>query len=314
MGSLLLTAGAILSFSLLFFSFIIFIYNLFAKTKKVKKEEKFSHVKEDEKEWDQKADEEIEPGLERLSDKAIMKYIIFKRAFPIVKYKMYKLIKLGIMLAAFFIFTFGVNIIFGIAAFFLGMMLPDAVALKIANKKIEKFELQLVDGITIIANAMKSGTSFSQAVEVMMNEMKPPLSTQFGIFLKETRMGASIEEALDNLYRRVKSEELNITVVSINIARQSGGNLSEILLHIADTIRERERIKGKIVGLTSQGKLSGIVVGSLPIGLAFILNKIDPIMMEPLFNTFMGQLVFLVVFIMEFIGFLWIMKIIAIDI
>jgi len=119
---------------------------------------------------------------------------------------------------------------------------------------------------------------------------------------------------LENLSQRTKSEELKIAIVSINIARQAGGNLSEILMHTADTIRERERIKGKVDSLTSQGKMSGMVVGSLPIILALLLYLIDPIMMKPLFKTFIGQLVMLFVMVMEFIGFKWINKIVNIDI
>ncbi|HEC93506.1 MAG TPA: hypothetical protein ENI51_11105, partial [Candidatus Atribacteria bacterium] len=125
---------------------------------------------------------------------------------------------------------------------------------------------------------------------------------------------SSIEDALNNLSARIESEELKIAVVSINIARKSGGNLSEILFHISDTIRERERIKRKVSALTSQGKMSGIIIGALPLLLALILYKIDPEMMRPLFNTFMGQLVLLGVLFMELIGFVWIKRIIAIDV
>ena len=119
---------------------------------------------------------------------------------------------------------------------------------------------------------------------------------------------------MQNISKRVESEELNIAVVSINIARQAGGNLAEILMHIADTIRERERIKGKIDSLTAQGKMSGFVIGALPFLLAIVLYKIDPKLMQPLFNTLIGQIIMLFVLVMITVGFVWIMKIIKIDI
>ncbi len=301
--------GIILSSFLFFFFAFFLVQDSLAKSKKRKEEGP--------EEYDQfgKKDEEIlEPGLEKLSEKARKKYLLFKEVLPIIKYPQYRLLTLVLAIIFFFVFTLGINFVFGLVALIISIFLPDTIAKHIVEKRINKFELQLVDGISLIANALKAGTSFTQAVEVMIKEMKPPLSHEFATLLKETRMGASIDQALENLGKRINSEELKIVVVSVNIARQAGGNLSEILLHIGDTIRERERIKGKIDSLTAQGRLSGIVIGAMPILLAFALNQIDPLMMKPLFQTFIGQLVFLVVFIMELIGFLWIMKIIKIDI
>jgi len=244
-------------------------------------------------------------------EKNKLKEVKEKKSFltKILKNK-YKLI--GIII--FFILTISFNIIFGIVGLIVILKLPKKIEKYKREKYIEKFNLQLIDGLTLIANSLKSGASFIQAVEVMVDEFKAPISEKFKEFLMETRMGISIKEALNNLSVKIKSDELKIAVTAINIARETGGNLSEILLHISDTIRERERIKGKISALTSQGKMSGFVIGSLPIGLAVILYFIDPIMMSPLFKTFIGQIVILIVVIMEFVGFKWINKIINIKI
>jgi len=242
------------------------------------------------------------------------KYEIFSKVFPGYTYKKYFFLKYGLGFLLYFLLTFSINIVFGLVGFIAGIFVPDLLADYLYKKQLEKFELQLIDGLNLIANALKAGASFIQGVEVMVKEMKDPISKEFNLFLKEVRMGSSIEDALNNLSARIESEELKIAVVSINIARKSGGNLSEILFHISDTIRERERIKRKVSALTSQGKMSGIIIGALPLLLALILYKIDPEMMRPLFNTFMGQLVLLGVLFMELIGFVWIKRIIAIDV
>lgn len=312
-----LKIGILISSLLCFFFAFLFLSNVFIQAKKRKQEEKEKLLQMSEEElnqFNQEKKSELEPGIEKLSEKAKQKYLLFKQAFPVMNYKRYRGLKIGLSCLFFLIFTFGINFVFGIVAFIISIFLPDAIAKQIIEKRINKFELQLVDGISLIANALKAGTSFTQAVEVMIKEIKNPLAAEFAVFQKEIRMGASVEQALENLGSRIKSEELRIVVVSINIARQAGGNLSEILLHISDTIRERERIKGKIDALTAQGRLSGMIIGAMPLLLAFLLNQMDPVMMQPLFHTFIGQLIFLIIFVMELIGFLWIMKIIKIDI
>ena len=312
---IIMKIGIIITFALLFFSTFFYINNLIIKKKKETEEKKKAKISEEDYLRVEKDEEEkLEPGMRKLSEKAKQKYSDFKEVFPKYTYRKYKLLKLSLGIGLFFLLTFIFNFVFGIIGFIVGTNILNMISSHIVKKRINKFELQLVDGLTLIANALKSGTSFTQAVEVMVKETRPPLAIEFSQFLKETRMGVTIEEALENLSKRARSEELKIAVVSINIARQAGGNLSEILLHTADTIRERERIKGRIDSLTSQGKMSGMVVGALPLGLAMILYVIDPIMMDPLFNTFIGQMVMLVVLIMEFIGFKWINKIVSIDI
>ena len=306
---ILMKIGAIAASALLFFFSVLYINNLIIKKRKQAEKKKKAKISEEDE-----IDRKLEPGVEKLSAKARKRYLGFKEAFPKYNIKKYRLLKFALGSFLFFLLTFIFNFVFGIAGFFLGMILPDTVAGYINKKRINRFELQLVDGLTLISNALKSGTSFTKAIEVMVAETKSPLSVLFSRFLKETHLGASVEAALNNLSKREKSEELKIAVVSINIARQTGGNLSEILLHIADTIRERERIKGKVDSLTAQGKLSGIIVGSLPVLLAVVLYFIDPIMMRPLFKTFIGQIILLGVLLVELAGFKWINKIVNIDI
>lgn len=242
------------------------------------------------------------------------KFIIFNKVFPKYSYNQYFIFKFVLAFILYFFLMFKINIIFGVVGFFIGLAILDQLAAFLYKKNLNRFERQLVDGLNIIANALISGASFNQGVEVMVKYLKDPLSKEFNSFLKEVRMGLSIEAALNNLAERIESDELKIAVVSINVARESGGTLSEILFHVADTIRDRDRINRKIDALTSQGKLSGFIVSALPFILAYAIYLIDPEMIAPLFQTFLGQIVLLGVLINIFIGFLWINIMVKIDI
>jgi tight adherence protein B len=144
-----------------------------------------------------------------------------------------------------------------------------------ANKRIKLFNNNLSDAILMLANSLRSGYSMLQSMELVSKEMNPPISTEFNRVIKEVGIGLSPEEALANLVRRIKSVDLEIMVMAINVQREIGGNLSVILDTIAHTIRERVRIKGEIKTLTAQASLSGYIISGLPVALAFILYTID---------------------------------------
>ncbi len=144
-----------------------------------------------------------------------------------------------------------------------------------ANKRLKKFSYQLADTIVMMANSLRSGYSMLQSMEMVTREMAPPISTEFNRVIKEVGLGLSPEEALANLVRRIKSVDIEIMVMAINVQREIGGNLSVILDTIANTIRERVRIKGEIKTLTAQATLSGYIISLLPLALAFIIYTID---------------------------------------
>jgi len=226
-----------------------------------------------------------------------------------------RLIKLSsaVIITAFvFLFTgrFFIGLIFGI----LGLFLPKVVAKILYNKKIDKFNKQLIEGLSSIANSLRAGSSFQQALEVLIRESSPPISEEFAQVTHEVRLGVPVAEALDNLTKRVDSKELHISVTAINIAREAGGKLAEILNNITSTMRERNKLQGKIKALTAQGRMSGIIVGSLPILLAFVLYFMDPEMMRPMFTTPIGYILIGLVVLMLAIGAFLIKKIITIDI
>ena len=166
----------------------------------------------------------------------------------------------------------------------IGFMLPRFWLSRRRAARLKAFNDQLADTITLIANALRAGSSFLQAVEMVVRETRPPISTEFGRVIREVNLGLPFEQALDNMLRRVRSDDLELMVTAISIQHQVGGNLAEILDSIAFTIRERVRIKGEIRTLTAQQRMSGYVVGFLPIGLTGILYIIAPSFMAPMFR------------------------------
>ena len=165
-----------------------------------------------------------------------------------------------------------------------------------------------------MSNALRAGASILQAFEHIVKEGLNPIAQEFALFLQQTRVGVKFEEALDNLAKRVNSEDLSLMINAIEIARQTGGNLTEVFEKISATIRERMRIQARVRTLTAQGRMQGIVVGLMPIGLVIVMFVIDPLMMNAFFTTALGLLVGALVLVLEVVGALLIRKIIDIDV
>jgi tight adherence protein B len=165
----------------------------------------------------------------------------------------------------------------------LGFMGPRLWLGRRKSGRLKAFNKQLPVTITLIANALRAGSSFLQAIELVVRESRPPISTEFGRVIREVNLGLPFDVALDNMVRRVKSEDFELMATAIGIQHQVGGNLAEILDSIAFTIRERIRIKGEIRTLTAQQRLSGYVVGGLPFGLALFIYLAAPTFFDPMF-------------------------------
>jgi len=204
---------------------------------------------------------------------------------------------------------------------FIGFMLPRFWLGRRKNGRLNSFNKQLPDTITLIANALRAGSSFLQAIELVVRESRPPISTEFGRVIREVNLGLPFDQALENMVRRVRSDDLELMATAISIQHQVGGNLAEILDSIAYTIRERVRIKGEIRTLTAQQRLSGYVVGFLPIGLAGFLFIAAPGFMDPMFQKPPevlglpgGVIILLVGGFMMFLGFMFIRRIVDIEV
>ena len=203
----------------------------------------------------------------------------------------------------------------------IGFMLPRFWLGRRKSGRMNSFNKQLPDTITLIANALRAGSSFLQAIELVVRESRPPISTEFGRVIREVNLGLSFDVALENMVRRVKSDDLELMATAIAIQHTVGGNLAEILDSIAFTIRERVRIKGEIRTLTAQQRLSGYVVGFLPIGLAGFLFIAAPQFMKPMFDDRVqllglpaGVIILFAGGFMMFLGFMLIRKIVDIEV
>lgn len=182
------------------------------------------------------------------------------------------------------------------------------------KKRIQKFNIQLVDALQAMANAFKAGLTFPQAIEHISKESMPPLQQEFSLFVKEVKLGVPLEEALINMGKRVGSDDLDLVVVATNISRQLGGNMAEMFETISATIRERFRLEGKIDAITSQGRMQGWVVAALPLLLGVVMNWMRPDLMEPMLDHWFGMVLIGAVVIMEVMGILIIRKIVNINV
>lgn len=194
------------------------------------------------------------------------------------------------------------------------LTLPGRVLMALKQKRRRDFNEQLVDALMTMSNALRSGVSILQAFEQVVKQNRNPISQEFSLFLQQTRVGVKFEEALSNLERRADSEDLTIMIRAIEIARQTGGNLTEVFEKIAHTIRERIRIRGRVRTLTAQGRLQGVVVGLMPLILAAVMFALDPQMMGAFIHSPVGLAMIGAVLVLELIGAVLIRRIIAIDI
>jgi tight adherence protein B len=160
--------------------------------------------------------------------------------------------------------------------FVIGLIAPRYYLRYRQGRRVKQFGQQLPDTITLLANSLRAGSSFLQGLELVTREGRPPISEEFERVVREMSLGVALQPALNNLVRRVDSEDLELMVTAINIQSQVGGNLATVLDSIAFTIRERIRIIGEINTLTAMQRYSGYVITLLPVGLAGILFLISP--------------------------------------
>jgi tight adherence protein B len=203
----------------------------------------------------------------------------------------------------------------------IGFFLPRMWLGRRRASRLNAFNKQLPDTITLIANALRAGSSFLQAIEMVVRESTPPVTVEFGRVVREVNLGLAFDVALENMVRRVRSDDLELMATAITIQHQVGGNLAEILDSIAFTIRERVRIKGEIRTLTAQQRLSGYVVAGMPIGLMILLFVLAPGFTKPMFQNPpgifglpAGMIVLGIGGFFMFIGFMLIRRIVAIEV
>jgi tight adherence protein B len=206
------------------------------------------------------------------------------------------------------------GLVAGFFLYFLVQLVPRVVIKVLRTRRMEMFNRQLVEALSTMSNSLRAGFSIQQAFETIVQENRKPIAQEFGVFVQQTRVGVRFEDALTNMEERVGSEDLTLMVRAIEIARQTGGNLTEVFDTIASTIRERSRIEGKIKSMTAMGRLQGIVVGLIPVFLLVAMTLLDPQMMIGFFTNLMGIAILILVVILLTAGFLVIRKIVNIEV
>ncbi|MGA9534224.1 MAG: type II secretion system F family protein [Anaerolineales bacterium] len=205
----------------------------------------------------------------------------------------------------------------GAAFGIIGIFLPGMYVRRLQKGRLKKFDNQLGDMLNLTVNGLRAGFSTLQAMEAVSRELPAPISTEFHRVVQEIQLGIAMEEALDHVLRRINSDDLDMLVTAINVQREVGGNLAEILDTISYTIRERVRIRGEISALTAQGRATAWVISLLPVALMAILFLVNRPYLMGFFDPetrACGLPMLALAAIMVMSGFFVTMKIVDIDI
>lgn len=213
-----------------------------------------------------------------------------------------------------FLGTNAIGFLAAVAAAIVGYNLPKIYLNRRRKSRVAKLNAQLPECLTMVSNSLKAGFGLLQALSAAADQMSHPISTELGRTIHEMNVGSSAEEALIGLSERSGSYDLDIVVTAILVQRTVGGNLGEILDTVAETMRERIRIRGEIATLTGQQMLTGIVIGLLPVVLAVGFQIMSPGYINPLFSTLMGKGMLVAAVVLETVGILIIQRILNIEV
>ncbi|MHB1057450.1 MAG: type II secretion system F family protein [Rhodanobacter sp.] len=206
------------------------------------------------------------------------------------------------------------NPLLAIVTLVLILVLPKKIYRWMRQRRIDKIQQQLPDGLMMVAGSMRAGLGFTPALESLARDIEPPLAQEFALVLREQRMGVKLEEALEHFNDRVPVQDVTLFVSAVGISREIGGNLAESMASLADTLRRRLIMEGKVKSLTAQGRLQGIVMALMPVGLIGFLSFAYPDTMHEMYHSYVGWAVIAVAAVMEYLGYRMCRKITSIDI
>lgn len=221
---------------------------------------------------------------------------------------------LGFLVFLLMIPNFVPGILLGSLVTVIGWKIPKPIVDKMYKNRTDLFVLQMIDALSLMSNGLKSGLSVVQSLGLVAQEMPNPIQQEFNLILSENKLGVSVEDAFTNLSKRVKSSDVEMFVTSVNILKETGGNLAETFDTIVNTLRERIKVEKKIQAMTAQGLMQGYFVMAIPPILGAYFYMTDPEAMMPLFVTWPGWIILAIILALEVIGYLVIVKIITIDV
>lgn len=196
----------------------------------------------------------------------------------------------------------------------MALLTPRLILQRVRRARRHRFDRQLPDLLQALAGALRAGSGMQRALRHIVTQSPPPLSQEFGLLLREQRMGVSFAQALAHLYQRMPTQSCSLVVSALNIAAQSGGSLAETLEGIAQTLRARHHWMGRIQALTAQGRMQSWIMASLPMLLLGVLYRLEPEAMSLLWSSVSGWMVLGLVLVLEGLGIVLIRRIVAIDV
>ncbi len=206
------------------------------------------------------------------------------------------------------------GVIFGGAVTVLGWRIPKRLVDIYQERRCVQFVDQMVDGLTLMSNGIKSGLSIPQSLKIVVDNMPNPISQEFELMLSQTTLGVSLEEVFNELAKRIPYPDVQMFVTAVNILKDTGGNVAETFDTIVKTIRERIKIEKKISAVTAQGVMQGTIITAMPFVLLAMFYVMDPAYIAPLFNRPLGWVMMATMLFLQIIGGLMIRKIVKIKV
>lgn len=228
------------------------------------------------------------------------------------------LMSFGVGIVVFCLLAFLGNIplavFLGIVLTIIGWKIPRPVVDFMENRRKKQYMLQMVDALNLMANGIRAGLTMPQSVGMVVDELPAPVSQEFNMVLQQAKIGVPLDEALENLKKRVYTEDNEMFVTSVTILRETGGNLAETFDTIVAVIRERVRLQLKIDTYVASGMIQAYIIGAMPFGMIAMFGSGDPDYWPLLFGTLPGILALIVICAMVGVGMFCIMKIIQIKV
>jgi tight adherence protein B len=226
------------------------------------------------------------------------------------------LIHLGVAvgLSVVFLLLSGGALLATICGLVLGLTLPWLFLLVRQGRRESAFLSQLPDTLQMLAGSLQAGYSLQQALDTVVREGQPPMSEEFNRALVENSLGMPVEDALEGIGRRLSSQDFSWVVMAVRIQRDVGGNLAELLMTVADTLRERERLRRQVKVLSAEGRLSGWILGGLPMVFFLYLLLANPTYLRPLWTTLLGGMMMVLAVLLLGVGALWLRRVIKVEV
>lgn len=183
-----------------------------------------------------------------------------------------------------------------------GFIVPAIIVKNLVSARKSKFSAQITDGLMILSSCLKGGLSLLQSIEALVEELPPPLSQEFGLILRENKMGIALEESFEALNKRMPSEELNLLTTAILVARETGGDITQLFDRLLSTIRVKMKINDSVKTLSLQGKIQGVVMSMLPIAFAIMVISFQPNYFDIMLSNPTGRILLIYAVVSEILG------------